>query len=110
LYCIDSEYDASNVLHRISEHKLSEMPYCSKRPYMLADTIDYVPDDANVSVTRGSKTNSQYLKFNPLEERNIETKWVLAKSKLEFEHARQHTDNWHVHDQSNRCDSKSVCR
>lgn len=44
---LDTESDALNVLHKISQHKLKEHKYNELRPFLLADQVEYEPDKLN---------------------------------------------------------------
>ena len=46
---LDSESDALNILHKISQHKLKPFKFNDLRPYMLADKVEYEQDKLNVS-------------------------------------------------------------
>lgn len=44
---LDSESDALNILHKISQHKLKPFKFNDLRPYMLADKVEYEQDKLN---------------------------------------------------------------
>lgn len=49
LLSLDTDSDGLNLLHKISQHKLSPYMYNSLRPYLLAERYHFEQDKLNVS-------------------------------------------------------------
>ena len=49
LLSLDTDTDGLNLLHKISQHKLSPYMYNSLRPYLLAERYHFQQDKLNVS-------------------------------------------------------------
>lgn len=49
LMILDSDTDGLNLLHKISQHRLSPFIFNDLRPYLLAEKYQYIPDKLNVT-------------------------------------------------------------
>ena len=48
LLSLDNDSDGLNLLHKISQHKLSPFNFNELRPYLLAESYEYQQDKLNV--------------------------------------------------------------
>lgn len=73
LMILDSDTDGLNLLHKISQHRLSPFIFNDLRPYLLAEKYQYIPDKLNHEVgtlsiygyMRGRTLNANMLAYMP---------------------------------------------
>jgi hypothetical protein len=50
LHSLDTNSDAQNLLHKISQHKINSFKFNELRPYLLAESCEFEPDKLNVNI------------------------------------------------------------
>ena len=48
IYCLDTDSDGLNLLHKISQHKLKSYKFNELRPHLLAENYEFEPYKLNV--------------------------------------------------------------
>ena len=48
IYCLDTDSDGLNLLHKISQHKLKSFKFNELRPHLLAENFEFEPYKLNV--------------------------------------------------------------
>lgn len=63
IMCLDKNIDALNILRKIGNQKRRSVLYRDRRPHMLAENVEYVPDSEG---TMGTLKVTGYLRGNTL--------------------------------------------